>query len=230
MRLSNRSGVFVCLIGIDGSGKSTQANLLKDYLIASSVDAIYAYHRSKPWLLKFVTLAGEKILMEGEHLFHDYDQYENRKKRLFTNRIFFWLYRMALMLDYLVQTRNKISLPLNRGQSIVCDRYYFDTIVTDFAPYARKETYRIDSEVSFWSKIFPTPDVVILIDIDEGHAYERKKDIPSERFLKVRRTNYLAIVEQIRATVISGDRSIESIHAEIVGILGPLVERSRDDD
>ena len=56
----NYEGTLVCVEGIDGSGKSTQLALLRDWLKASGKDVIYTEWNSSPLISQTTKLAKKK--------------------------------------------------------------------------------------------------------------------------------------------------------------------------
>ena len=91
------------------------------------------------------------------------------------------------------------------GQSVVCDRYIYDT-VTDMAVDLNHSKERIRAALECFLHFFLKPCLVFLIDVPEETAYKRKVDIPSMDFLKERRTIYLDIAREYEMTILDGSQ------------------------
>ena len=59
----NYDGILVCVEGIDGSGKSTQLALLRDWLKSTGKDVIYTEWNSSPLISQTTKLAKKKNLL-----------------------------------------------------------------------------------------------------------------------------------------------------------------------
>ena len=59
----NYDGTLVCVEGIDGSGKSTQLTLLRDWLKAQGKDVIFTEWNSSPLISQTTKLAKKKNML-----------------------------------------------------------------------------------------------------------------------------------------------------------------------
>jgi thymidylate kinase len=205
---------FICFIGIDGSGKTTLAKSLAASLRDSGKSAIYVYNRSKAVLIKPLSELGRLLFLRGHDVYSDYAAYSSRKQSLFQHRFFFDLYRSIFLLDYWIQSLIKIKAPLWSGSTVVCDRYLHDTIITDFAVHSHYTTDQVATALERWLHIFPRPDLVFMIDVDENVAYERKDDTPSLEYLKERRWLYAAIAQSYGAIVLDGSMDLAALQSQ----------------
>lgn len=196
--------MFICITGIDGAGKTTIATHLTEYLRDKDIDTIYVYNRYVPVLLRPVIYMG-KLLFHYDKQAKDYSEYSKTKKR--TSRKYPFLakgYQSILLIDYFFQTFFKIKVPLILGRSVVCDRYIYDTIVTDLSVDFNYDMEGAKCLLNKLSSLFPVPDIVFLIDLPEEVAFSRKNDVPSIDYLKDRRKSYIYIGKQYRMTIIDG--------------------------
>ena len=124
-----------------------------------------------------------------------------------------------MLLDYSLQVFLKVRLPLFLGRNIICDRYLYDTVITDLAPDMGYAEDRIIALLTSMLRFFPKPDTTFLIDLREEIAYQRKDDIPSLEYLKERRNTYLNIGRKHNMVVLDGTRPID----ELKGVLSQQV-------
>ena len=120
-----------------------------------------------------------------------------------------------MLFDYYLQLLYKIEVPLLLNKNVVCDRYIYDTIITDIAidmGYSEDEIFNL---IERCLSILPTPDIVFLIDIPEEVAYNRKDDVPAIGYLRDRRKYYLSVADKFNMIKIEGDKEIEDIKRKI---------------
>jgi dTMP kinase len=213
-KMKREQSKFICFIGIDGSGKTTLAKSLAASLRDSGKNATYVYNRSKAILVKPFSELGRLLFLRGHDMFSDYAAYSSRKQSLFQHRLFFALYRSVFLLDYWIQSLIKIKAPLWRGTTVVCDRYLHDTIITDFAVHGHYTTDQVAAVLERWLHIFPRPDLVFMVDVDEAVAYKRKSDTPSLEYLKERRWLYAAIAQSYGAIALDGSMDLTALQSQ----------------
>lgn len=207
---SNKS-IFICFVGIDGSGKTTLATMLNEAIKEHGVRSKCVYGRFISVLLKFLVEFTKKLLsLRGKNM-NDYAQRAATKEQLFKNRLLAHIYHYFVFLDYLFQIFIKIRLPLMLNQSIICDRYIYDT-VADLAVDFSYTNERTQSLLRNYLRFAPKPDLVFFIDLPEEVAFQRgKEDIPSPAYLSKRRGIYLRMSQWDEMVVLDGTRNIKEL-------------------
>ncbi|MBL7124592.1 MAG: hypothetical protein ISS51_00650 [Dehalococcoidales bacterium] len=220
MRQKKTKGFFICFTGMDGSGKTTLARELVVMLREKGIECKYIYARFSPFILKPFMLMGKWLFLRGKDFYKAYPEYSSTKRRAIQKHsLLSRAYRQIMLLDYSLQVFLKVRLPLFLGRNIICDRYLYDTVITDLAPDMGYAEDRIIALLTSMLRFFPKPDTTFLIDLREEIAYQRKDDIPSLEYLKERRNTYLNIGRKHNMVVLDGTRPID----ELKGVLSQQV-------
>jgi len=192
---------LVCFIGMDGSGKTTQAQALVESFNEKGVKSKYVHNRFQAFLTQpFITI-GKELFFRKKGKFEDYDEFVVTRGKVLQNRLLYRAYQNLLLLDYSLRSVFRVTIPLMFGKNIICDRYIFDTIV-DLAVDLEYSDSKIELMLNRLSRLFPKPDMIFLMDVPAEMAYERKDDIASLEFLRERRSIYLDIAKQREAVVV----------------------------
>lgn len=207
---------FICFTGIDGSGKTTLAKSLVDVMKERGIEAKYVYNRYTPIILRPLILIGGWLFLRGKDGFENYEDYSGTKKSVSKKHPFgASLYQRILLFDYFFQIMFKIKLPLLLGKNIVCDRYIYDTIVTDLSVDFNYTEEDVKKSLSKIPSLFPTPDIIFLVDLPEEIAYQRKDDVPSVDYLKDRRGIYHHIGEKYGMVILDGAKKLEELQDDV---------------
>ena len=211
-----KKGILICFIGIDGAGKTTIARRLNENLKEEGVNSQYLYGRVIPIVSRFLMWVGRKILLKRrkEDIFLNYDDYNTQKKEIFKNKFISKIYEWSILFDQVIQIDFKIIPRLVVGKVVICDRYVFDTVVTDIAVDLNYSNNDIIDLIDKLFHIIPKPDITFLIDIPEEIAYHRKNDIPHLSYLSERRKLYLVMGKFLRLILLEGSKSIDELSKE----------------
>lgn len=216
-----KSGFFICLIGIDGSGKTTLANKTIGILTENKLKSKYLYcgwRQFSSLLFKpFVKLM--KILLPKSKWNRNIidDEYIYSSKVRFSN-----IFKFVVMVDYYAMIIPKLVIPLAVGINIVCDRYFYDVLINTGLDL-NNSNEEIRTSIKKWQHLFPKPDLIFLIDVPEDIAYTRKKDIPSEDYLNEHRRIFLSLVNDFNINLLDGTWSIEMLEKSIKGKVSELL-------
>lgn len=190
---------------MDGAGKTTLAKFLTDDLHEKNIKARYVYNRYIPILLRPALLMGQLLFLRNKDFYRDYTEYSNTKRTASKDHpVLAKFFQYLLLFDYLFQILFKIKLPLLFGKNIVCDRYIYDTIVTDLSVDFNYSEEDVKNSLNRLLSLFPTPDIAFLVDLPEEIAYQRKDDVPAVDYLRERRMMYLYIGEECKMMILNG--------------------------
>lgn len=139
----NLKGTLVCVEGIDGSGKSTQLALLRDWLKSTGQDVIFTEWNSSPLISQTTKLA--------------------KKKNLLSPRTFSLLHAV----DFADRLKQVIAPALKAGFIVLADRYAYTAFARDAARGVDPNWVR--NVYDFAIK----PDLAIYFDINPKDAMER---------------------------------------------------------
>lgn len=196
-------GIFITFEGIDGSGKTTQIELLNSFLKQSGFDVLLTREPGG-------TDIGDKI-----------------RKILLDNKNIQMSYRAEtlLFLASRAELVSKIIKPsLNQGKIIICDRFFDSTIA--YQGIARQLGAEKILDMSLWATENVIPDLTFLLAIDVLECENRiknekkKKDrIEKEEidFKSKIQEGYMELADKNRERfiVIDGYLDIESVFAVI---------------
>jgi thymidylate kinase len=213
-------GIFICFTGIDGSGKTTLAKHILTRLNQNGFETTYVHSRYMPLLTKPLIFIGQKLFMKNEDLYRDYRNYSDKKKIAIANHPNLTkIYKYLLFLDYYIQIFYKVNINIYLGKNIVCDRYIYDTIITDLAVDFKYTEDQIRNIIYRLNSFILRPDILYLIDIDEDIAFQRKNDIPSIHYLEDRRKLYLILTHLPQTSILDGssdpDDLMNHVYSEI---------------
>jgi len=204
-------GVFITFEGADGSGKSTQMNLLKNYFDKHNVNYIFT---RDPGGTELGALLRNILLNYEGNIFP-------------TCELFLYLADRAQHVD------EKIIPALKEGKIVLCDRYIDSTAA--YQGYARGLDINQIKLLNDIATHFLCPDVTFLFDIDTDVAMKRlggnrdRLESETKEFHQKVRQGYLEIAANNpdRIKVIDANRTVEQIFQELLTEISKFVEFKR---
>ena len=206
----NKKGYFVSFEGIDGSGKSTQINLIKCFFSAKTNQKVL-----------FTREPGGT--MEAELI---------RKLVINSDINIIWEVKTEILLLFAARYEHykKVIKPaMDQGKLIICDRFIDSTIA--YQCNGKKELKDFCYHLSKLLLNDFMPDLTILLDISPdltlGRIKERNKrnisnryDKKSLEFFKKVRSEYINIAKEFsRVKVFNTEISKEEISKEIINLI-----------
>ncbi len=194
-------GVLISFEGIEGCGKSTQANLLYEYLKTKAIPCVLVREPG-----------GTKIGEEIRKILLD----ENNIKMDSKTELFLYLAARSQLLA-------EIIFPaLKEGKVVICDRFSDSTLA--YQGGGRNLGLEKVSQINKYATDKLKPHLTILIDIPLSVSRERiakeekdRLEKEDEEFHKRVRDTYLFLAKRApkRIKVFDGTKNIEDLHLEI---------------
>ena len=207
-------GFFISFEGIEGTGKSTQARLLAEYL-----------REKGQRVIQTMEPGGTRISLKIRELLLSPD---NREMDHVTELL---LYNAAR-----VQHIKEIIGPaLERGEIVITDRFSDSTVA--YQGHARGLDLKLIDSLDVIATKKLRPDITILLDIDVNTGLERNKALNKRDRLELEDISFhervrqgfiqIAAREPERIKVVDCSESLERVHQKVVEILsGPLENRN----
>ncbi|HOO60927.1 MAG TPA: dTMP kinase [Bacillota bacterium] len=200
--MNERKGLFITFEGIDGCGKTTQLTSLSQMLQSKGYEVLLIREPGG-------TSIGEKIrsiLLDKNNL----------DMTPITELLLYEAARAQI-------TQEKIRPWLERGNCVICDRFYDSTVA--YQGYGRGLSLSDIHELNELSTNSLAPDITFLLDISPEEAYARREGRGGEEdrlegeglaFMKKVREGYLTLAkDNARIKVIHAASSVDTIRNEI---------------
>ena len=190
-----RRGFFICVEGLDGCGKTTQAKILVRKLRRMGYNTVYTAEPSHGKIGRFIKRyclhGGKRVSSIVEALLFAADRYEH--------------------------VENEIIPALKDGKIVVSDRYMYSSLAYQGAAGLSLDWIRRVNEYAV------TPNLAIFIDVEPDTVIQRLKPKKSvmenlETQRKVRKV-YMKFVENGELVKVDGNKSKEEVAKEILSIV-----------
>ncbi|MEM3728622.1 MAG: dTMP kinase [Candidatus Bathyarchaeia archaeon] len=187
-----KRGFFICIEGLDGCGKTTQAKILVKELRRIGYNAVYTAEPSRGKIGRFIKRyclhGGKRVSSIVEALLFAADRYEHLK--------------------------NEIIPALKAGKMVVSDRYLYSSLAYQGAAGLNLDWIRRINEHAI------PPNLAIFIDVEPNTVIKRLKPKKSvmenlETQRKVREV-YLKFVENGELVRVDGNKSKREVAREIL--------------
>jgi dTMP kinase len=209
--------LFIVLEGIDGSGKSTQANLLKQYFLRKQETAIISSQPSNGIIGNLIRQALQQriIFTKNPNLFDEQMAY------LFA----------ADRHDHLYNDIDGVFKSIASGSHVISTRYYFSSLA-----YNCHNPEQFDF-VKQLNARFPNPDLTIYLDIPVSVSLQRLQErgqteiYETETKLTKVRDNYQKIFADYDGTllILDGSKHPEEIYHKIINYFEKLNTNNQRD-
>lgn len=202
-RLKLNKGIFIVFEGIDGSGKTSQIQKLKEYFTEQGlVVTVLREPSDGPYGLKIRELA-----VKGRDKITPIEEFE-----LFLN-------------DRKEDCEKNIQPALDRKELVLLDRYYFSSMAYQGALGLDVNLIKTENE-----KIAIKPDLVIFVDVPVDVGLERIQNNRQEKYTLFEKKEYLEKVREIFLSmkesyfrIIDGTKTFMEIFTEIKTIILSLI-------
>jgi dTMP kinase len=203
---------IIALIGIDGSGKSTQAEFLYHAFKKQGfkVKIIYAGNTGMKLGRRFSFYLSLPIDVIAHRLLSLRD-----KVALLKYRTLLKLEGFLLFLNYIILVLPKILFYRRIYDILITDRYVYDYILSRIA-------LGDDSQIliRILMGMCPRPEAVILLDVIEDLAYNRKGGEKSMNELRLLRKLYVSFSTKYGYHIIDASKPKLAVFNEIYKIVG----------
>lgn len=201
-------GLFITFEGADGCGKTTQLNLLKDYLEEKGFEVVVTREPGGKGL-------GEKV----REILLNYDgEVSNRCES------FLFLADRAQNIDIIVNPA------IEQGKIVLCDRHTDSTVA--YQGYGRGLDLVEINTLNNLATGNKKPDLTLVFDVDietsmkrVGNEKDRMESAGMEFFNRVR-NGYLEIAKQElnRIKVIDATKQIPDVHNDVVKVIENILK------
>lgn len=199
-------GKFISIEGVEGAGKSTNIEAIKQYLVGKEIDFVVTREPGG-------TVLAEKIRRLLLHVSDDAPAELTELLLIFAAR---------------AQHIEKVIQPaLENGRSVICDRFTDATYAYQGGGRGLKTSVIAELESMVQGEL--RPDLTIILDLDPEAGLLRAKErgeldrfeTEKDEFFEKVRSAYLdiAISNPDRCFVINAGQSIEQVRADIINLL-----------
>jgi thymidylate kinase len=194
------TGYLACLVGIDGSGKTTLAKNVIELMDRQGIGFTYFWGKYESGLLKIMIRWKNRFLVKDEDQNGNFEKSRRMKEKILSTSAMQWAFEGYVWFSYWLNLLRKLRIPLRLGRNILCDRYIYDTLV-DMALDLRYTDSQMSDRLRKLQKVFPAPDAVYQLAISPMEAFQRKSDIPSLSFLQEKQEIYDQILPRLEVKV-----------------------------
>ncbi len=205
-RRGGKRGIFISFEGIEGTGKSTQARLLSEYLAKKGLKTLLT---EEPGGTP-ISLQIRKVLLSTKHKEMDY----------LTELL---LYNA----DRIQHIKEKIIPAIDCGRIVITDRFSDSTAA--YQGYGRGISLKLINSIDRIATGRMRPNLTILLDLDVETGLMRNKkinkmdrlELEDVKFHKKVREGFLKLAarEPKRIKLVKASKGINDIHREIVRIV-----------
>lgn len=197
-----RKGVFICVEGLDGCGKTTQTKLLVERLKKKGYDAIYTAEPSRGNIGKFI----KEYCLHGE------------------TRVSSIVEALLFAADRFEHVEKEVIPDLNEGKLVVSDRYVYSSLAYQGAAGLDLKWIQNINEHAI------RPDLAVFIDVEPETVIQRLKprksvmeNLGTQR--KVREV-YVKFVEKGELVKIDGNKSKQEVADDILTVVLGFLEKT----
>lgn len=195
-----KTGFFVCVEGLDGCGKTTQAKFLVERLRNKGYDAVYTVEPSRGKIGEFI----RRYCLHSE------------------KRVSSVVEALLFAADRSQHVEKKIIPALNEGKVVVSDRYVYSSLAYQGAAGLDLNWIEMINEHSI------SPDLAVFLDVEPETVMKRLKSKKSvmENLETQRRVQevYKEFVEKDELVEIDGNRSKQKVADEILSVVLSFLE------
>lgn len=228
--------IVVYISGIDGCGKTTQSQLLVDWLRQQNHTAEYQWLRWEPSLRSIIDsvrkITGKTGSAEGVKQPRDADEdarhtrWKRLKRRLFGSSVFRSIWLWYATRDY-YRSYRKATRDWD-SDYVVLDRYVLDFVVDQALNFSMDpSTFLARTEDTVLARM-AKPTYSVFIDIPAKVGYARKLDGTPLEYLRDREKLYRNIPDAANVLHVNGERPPEEIHADITNWLQDKITEYND--
>ena len=198
----SKKGIFIVIEGLDGSGKTTQANFLKRKLEKTHNVLLTA----EPSLGKIGTFIREDCLYEDKRLPTEAEA-------------------LLFAADRIKHMNNEVKPALDEGKLVICDRYIYSSLA-----YQGSSGLSLDWIKTINARALQ-PDFSIFIDVAPEKVIERlqrKKSVMETLETQQRvREIYLKYVENGELIRVNGDNAKDVVAEELYSKVSTLLKSAK---
>ena len=220
-------GRLIYFSGLDGSGKTTQAERVVAARVAAGESWSYRWVRWEPRLTGPLMALARFILRGGNGSERPVDdaghtEFVAGKRAIFRRK---WLRRVwttTVLIEYIPQMAWRLLPALWSGRTVVCDRYLPDVWV-DLAMNFGEGTEGVESLSRHpLSRCFPRPDHLVLLDLPARIGWERKQDGTPLAYLEEREHLYADLTRLFPSTVVDARAPLDEVARSVQDALAAL--------
>lgn len=203
-------GIFITIEGGDGSGKSTQIDLLVTYFDQNGYEVLLTREPGG-------TVISEKI----REIVLDKDHMEMADM---TEALLYAAARAQHVQEFIIPN-------VKKGKVVICDRYVDSSVV--YQGYARGLGIDEVEQINHYATLGLTPNMTILLDLPPEIGLARKKnqqaldrlELASDNFHMKVSEGYRILAERHKDRILSVDatQTIEEIHQVIVTAIKKII-------
>ena len=219
LRIHSQPSMLVTLSGIDGSGKTTQAEALASAFHTCHLRANTTWSRGGSsrwigWFTRFGKRAAQQNGQLPERPPSGMDKVHVRQRR-FQSPLLRWGWSWLTTLELLLHYARHVTLPLLRGRVVICDRYIYD-VFADWAAYCGEQEvdHRWAAKALRW--LTPHPRMRYWLDVPADVAQSRSAGQLPEDFLRVQARAYGRMSELFKLQRLDGSQTKEDIADHVV--------------
>lgn len=195
-----KKGVFICIEGLDGSGKTTQVELLSKKL-EKDFDVLCTSEPSKGLIGDFIRTS----YLYGK------------------NRLSPYVEALLFAADRIEHVENEIIPALNKGKIVISDRYVFSSL-------AYQGSGKIDLDwIQTVNKSILLPDLAIFLDVEPEKVLSRinsKKSVMENLETQKRvREIYLKFVSDKKLILVNGDDSVINVSENLFSLVHDFLSK-----
>ena len=202
-----KKGLFITLEGADGCGKTTQLNLLKEYLTSRGYEIVVTREPGGKGL-------GEKL----REILLNYDGEVSDRCEAFL-----YLADRAQNIDTIIKPA------INSGKTVLCDRHTDSSVA--YQGYGREQNIDNINMLNELAVNGVHPDLTIVFDIDTETSMARvgaekdRLESAGIEFHKRVRNGYLEIAKKNpqRIKVVDASQTIEDVQRDVIKIIEGLL-------
>ncbi len=210
--MENKRGLFIVIEGVDGSGKSTQASLLADYLRGLGRRV---HHTAEPTESGLGGMVRDGL--GGEH-----PRTTEELAAMF----------LADRVAHNVSPKSGIKQYLESGTDVVCDRYYYSSLAYQGVDGALQWV----ADMNLNSPVIEKPDICVFIDLDPEKCLEHIRagrshfEIYEENsaIIAETRRRYGIVFEMLNGrdniVTVDGARTPQEVSADVIAAVSKLLK------